>query len=319
MDGVGRRNAGAGAARRRSDPPARRAGRQAPRPGGRRAGGRGAAAPSRLADDAVAALGRVVGAEHALGRRRHRGSATPVASRRPDLLSLCGCTTGRRPRTSWLVPGSHDEVMELLRICSERRIAVVPFGGGTSVVGGLEPDAEGYAGVAALDVRRLNALESLDEESRVAQLGARSARARGRGAAAAARLHDRPLPAVVRVRHARRVRRGALERPVLGRLRSLRRPRRQPANRDAGRDARARARAQVGRRAGPATAGPRLGGRVRRDHLARDPAPARPGGTPLRGLATAVVRGRRAGRARGWPRTVRCRPCCGSPTRPRRR
>jgi alkyldihydroxyacetonephosphate synthase len=126
-------------------------------------------APSRLADDAVAALGRVVGAEHALAddvtRVRHtRGKSTP------DLLRVRLHDWGGAPDIV-LVPGSHDEVMELLRICSERRIAVVPFGGGTSVVGGLEPDAEGYAGLAALDVRRLNALESLDEESRVAQMG----------------------------------------------------------------------------------------------------------------------------------------------------
>jgi glycolate oxidase len=47
---------------------------------------------------------------------------------------------------------------------------VVPFGGGTSVVGGLEPEAERFAGVVALDLRRMNALVSLDEESQLAVL-----------------------------------------------------------------------------------------------------------------------------------------------------
>ena len=126
--------------------------------------------PSRLADDAVATLRRVVGDEHLLGdditRVRHtRGKSTP------DLLRMRLHDFRGAPDVV-LVPGSHDEVAELLRICSERRIAVIPFGGGTSVVGGLEPDADGYAGLAALDVRRLDGLLSLDEESRVAQLGA---------------------------------------------------------------------------------------------------------------------------------------------------
>src|SRR5438309_33540 len=40
--------------------------------------------------------------------------------------------------------------------------------GDTSVVGGLEPLSAGYAGVIALDLRRMNALLELDEESRLA-------------------------------------------------------------------------------------------------------------------------------------------------------
>ncbi len=67
-----------------------------------------------------------------------------------------------------VLPGSHAQVLEILRLCSERRIAVVPVGGGTSVVGGLEPDAEGFAGVAALDLRAMNALLEVDEESMLA-------------------------------------------------------------------------------------------------------------------------------------------------------
>jgi alkyldihydroxyacetonephosphate synthase len=66
-----------------------------------------------------------------------------------------------------LLPGSHEEVLELLRVCSSLAVAVVPYGGGTSVVGGLEPQAERFAGVVALDLRRLNALLEVDEESRL--------------------------------------------------------------------------------------------------------------------------------------------------------
>ena len=38
-----------------------------------------------------------------------------------------------------LLPGDEEDVAAILRYCAEHSIAVVPFGGGTSVVGGLDP------------------------------------------------------------------------------------------------------------------------------------------------------------------------------------
>jgi alkyldihydroxyacetonephosphate synthase len=122
----------------------------------------------RLELDALAGLTAAVGVDNASSepeaRIRHtRGKSTP------DLLRV---RTGDFSAAPDLVlrPGSHPEVLEVLRICSERRIAVVPFGGGSSVVGGLEPEADRFAGVVALDMRRLNALVELDEQSRLAVL-----------------------------------------------------------------------------------------------------------------------------------------------------
>ena len=46
----------------------------------------------------------------------------------------------------------------MLAYCSGADVAVVPFGGGTSVVGGLRPETAQFAGVVALDLRRLNGL-----------------------------------------------------------------------------------------------------------------------------------------------------------------
>jgi alkyldihydroxyacetonephosphate synthase len=69
-----------------------------------------------------------------------------------------------------VLPGSHDEVVEVLRICAGQRIAVVPFGGGTSVVGGLAPAREGFAGVVSLDLGRMDRLLSVDPVSRIATL-----------------------------------------------------------------------------------------------------------------------------------------------------
>jgi alkyldihydroxyacetonephosphate synthase len=122
----------------------------------------------RIGAAARAALGAIVSAEHV--REDH---ATRLAHTRgrstPDLLRLRAGDASDAPDLV-VLPASHDEVLELLALASHERIAVVPYGGGTSVVGGLECSAAELAGVLALDMRRLNALVDLDEESRLATL-----------------------------------------------------------------------------------------------------------------------------------------------------
>src|SRR5215208_1077644 len=71
-----------------------------------------------------------------------------------------------------LLPGSEEDVAKVLRYCADRSIAIVPFGGGTSVVGGLDPIRGDFKAVISLDLRRLNQLHSLDEVSGEAELGA---------------------------------------------------------------------------------------------------------------------------------------------------
>jgi alkyldihydroxyacetonephosphate synthase len=71
-----------------------------------------------------------------------------------------------------LLPGSEEEVAAILRFCADHSIAIVPFGGGTSVVGGLDPIRGDFKAVVSLDLRRLNQLHSLDEISGEADLGA---------------------------------------------------------------------------------------------------------------------------------------------------
>lgn len=120
----------------------------------------------RLGAGALASLERVVGAGHVVtddtARLLHcRGKSTP------DLLRIRGGDLSDAP-DAVVLPGGHDEILELLRRCAELRIVVVPFGGGTSVVGGLAPEAEGFAGVIALDLRRMNALVSVDPISMTA-------------------------------------------------------------------------------------------------------------------------------------------------------
>jgi alkyldihydroxyacetonephosphate synthase len=62
------------------------------------------------------------------------------------------------------------QVEELLQLCTQERIAVVPFGGGTSVVGGVEPLRGGFAALIALDLTGLDRLINLDIVSRTATL-----------------------------------------------------------------------------------------------------------------------------------------------------
>jgi len=71
-----------------------------------------------------------------------------------------------------VVPCDEEQIAAILARCSEHGIAVVPFGGGTSVVGGLDPVRDGHGAVISLDLRRLDELHFLDEVSGEAVLGA---------------------------------------------------------------------------------------------------------------------------------------------------
>jgi alkyldihydroxyacetonephosphate synthase len=62
-------------------------------------------------------------------------------------------------------PGDHEEVAALLEKAGELDIAVVPYGGGTSVVGGVEPDRGGHRAVVTLDLSRMDQLLALDDVS----------------------------------------------------------------------------------------------------------------------------------------------------------
>lgn len=127
---------------------------------------------SRLPDEVLGALGSVAEVRtDAEGRIRHtRGKSTP------DLLRIRAGETGDAP-DAVVLPATHEEVLAVLRVCAAHRVAVVPFGGGTSVVGGLAP--QGVSAFVALDLRRLDAVIGIDEISRTATLqpGLRAPRA----------------------------------------------------------------------------------------------------------------------------------------------
>jgi len=69
-----------------------------------------------------------------------------------------------------VVPFGREAVGPLLRLCAEERVAVVPFGGGTSVVGGVDPLRGEHAAVISLDLSGLREVE-VDRISLTARLG----------------------------------------------------------------------------------------------------------------------------------------------------
>jgi alkyldihydroxyacetonephosphate synthase len=92
----------------------------------------------------------------------------------PDLLRMRAGDASAAP-DAVLYPGSEAEVAELLAICADEGVAVVPFGGGTSVVGGVEPLRGAFEAVVALDLARLDSLTT----DRVSLLGTFGAGLRG--------------------------------------------------------------------------------------------------------------------------------------------
>lgn len=64
-------------------------------------------------------------------------------------------------------PTSEADITAVLDWCSEACAAVVPYGGGTSVVGGVGPVTDdGYSGVVTVDLGRLNRVLEIDPTSR---------------------------------------------------------------------------------------------------------------------------------------------------------
>ena len=70
-------------------------------------------------------------------------------------------------------PRGEDELVSVLDWCSDAGVAAIPFGGGSSVVGGVEPDVgDGYRGVVSVDLRHLQGVLEVDRTSRAARIAA---------------------------------------------------------------------------------------------------------------------------------------------------
>ncbi len=70
-----------------------------------------------------------------------------------------------------LLPADAAAVKRILELCASEGVAVVPYGGGTSVVGGIEPLRGEHNRVISLDLSQLREIE-VDRRSLTARLGA---------------------------------------------------------------------------------------------------------------------------------------------------
>jgi alkyldihydroxyacetonephosphate synthase len=125
--------------------------------------------PSRLPGPAreqlAALLGKDAVADDRLTRLSHAGGKSYL-----DLLRRRSGDATDAP-DAVLFPGSTEQVAALLRDCSALGVVVVPFGGGTSVVGGLAGTDVDDRPVVAVDLRRMSTVHAVDVPSSLVTVG----------------------------------------------------------------------------------------------------------------------------------------------------
>ena len=132
------------------------------------------------------------------------------------LRSLRGTLTARP--LCVVSPTTVEEISETLQYANQHGLAVVPFGGGSGVCGGvLPPD-----GAIVIDLRRMNRILELNETALTVRVQAGMMGNAFEAALNERRLHDAQLPAVDRPVDRRRLGVDARRRPVLDALRQHR-------------------------------------------------------------------------------------------------
>lgn len=120
--------------------------------------------PSLLSPDQLGEIEKLVGEGNLSVAHADRVSHALGRSYR-DLVRLRSGNLYRAP-DAVLFAEDEGAVQAVLVLARRRRYAVVPFGGGTSVVGGVEPLADGtYGATLTLDLRRMNRIREIDEHS----------------------------------------------------------------------------------------------------------------------------------------------------------
>jgi alkyldihydroxyacetonephosphate synthase len=118
---------------------------------------------SSLSEQSLAAMREVVGAYNV--RDDHFERVIHAAGKGyPDLVRLRAGDPQGAP-DAVVMPRGHEQLRGVLELCERMSVAVVPFGGGTSVVGGLAPLRGEHRSVIALDTRHMDRLLGLDRDS----------------------------------------------------------------------------------------------------------------------------------------------------------
>ena len=68
-------------------------------------------------------------------------------------------------------PRDENDIIRILEWCDSAKIAAAPYGGGSSVVGGVEAPSQGdYRGAVSIDLMHLNRVLEVDKASRAARI-----------------------------------------------------------------------------------------------------------------------------------------------------
>src|SRR5260221_14274209 len=113
-----------------------------------------------LSPELIARFRNIVGDKYAV---------TDAADIAPYLTEERDLFHGRSPLV--LRPGSTAEVSAICKLASEHRIALVPQGGNTGLVGGQTP----HNGEVVISMRRMDKIRDIDTESDTMTWGARGA------------------------------------------------------------------------------------------------------------------------------------------------
>ena len=126
--------------------------------------------PSRAGAELLAALRGVVGEAQVVTDHTNRVLHAYGKSYRDLLRAQRGEVT--RPPDVVVFPGTHAEVEQVMAAVRTHGAKLIPFGGGTNIVGAVEASPAVAAPVVTLSLRRMNRLLALDEVSGVATLEA---------------------------------------------------------------------------------------------------------------------------------------------------
>jgi alkyldihydroxyacetonephosphate synthase len=121
--------------------------------------------PSTLPEAAREALAQV-----AVVRDDHEARVLHAAGKSyPDLVRMRSGDASSAP-DAVVAPRQAGDVAAVLEVCASHGVAVVPFGGGTSVVGGVEPLRGPLDAVISLDLGSLDEVLRVDERSLTADV-----------------------------------------------------------------------------------------------------------------------------------------------------
>jgi alkyldihydroxyacetonephosphate synthase len=112
-----------------------------------------------LPESLVSALGGIELRQDPEARITHA-----VGKSYPDLVRIRSGDGSSAP-DAVLGPASVEELQAALKACADASVAVTPFGGGSSVVGGVEPVRDGFAAAVSLDLGKLDKVRDVDRES----------------------------------------------------------------------------------------------------------------------------------------------------------